>query len=167
MNCLCFGEVVIETVCSFRTLPGLEQITWGAGTLGPQHIQQGLCRRRCVWPWCPSQLCFRLTCLNLCPSLSQAFKFLSALTLCHLGFPGLSCESCTTCWVAALVSFPRSPWPWLSRALSLAEPVCTEFIVYGALETHRSSTGLSGKSSILDTRMFRELNFTLPYSNST
>lgn len=57
---------------------------------------------------------------------------------------------------------PRSPWPWLSRALSLAEPVCTEFIVYGALETHRSSTGLSGKAGFWILECSRELKFYPP-----
>lgn len=122
VSCLCFGEVVIGAVCSFSELClGLSR-SLGEGWephLKPQHIQHGLCRHRCVWSWCPSQLCSRLTYVNLCPSLFQAFKLdFQLLNYAILGFPGLSCESWCACLVGNLG--PHSLWPGLSRALSPA-----------------------------------------------
>lgn len=92
-----------------RTLPGWV-ITWGGRELhlGPQHIQQGLCRRRCVWPWCPSQLCALTHLSQFVPFTFKHLNFLSALTLCHLGFLVWVVKAAGL-WVAALVLVLRGP----------------------------------------------------------
>ena len=119
-----------------RTLLGLEQITRGGWEphLKPQHIQHGLCRHRCVWSWCPSQLCSRLTYVNLCPSLFQAFKLgFQLLNYAILGFPGLSCESWCACLVVALVLTlcdPGLAGPFLLRSVSCRSSLCLIYRVW-------------------------------------